>query len=80
MNYLELQQKILPELHLLATKAGVENPKELAKDHLVLAILEKNALEHDQTLAQGYLEISEDGYGFLQDSLLTPESDRKSVV
>ena len=78
MNYLELQQKILPELHLLATKAGVENPKELAKDHLVLAILEKNALEHDQTLAQGYLEISEDGYGFLQDSLLTPES--RSVI
>ena len=78
MNYLELQQKILPELHLLATKAGVENPKELAKDHLVLAILERNALEHDQTLAQGYLEISEDGYGFLQDSLLTPES--RSVI
>ncbi len=78
MNYLELQQKILPELHLLATKAGVENPKELAKDHLVLAILEQDAVQHDQTLAQGYLEISEDGYGFLQDSLLTPES--RSVI
>ncbi len=78
MNYLELQQKILPELHLLATKAGVENPKVLSKDALVLAILEKNALEADQTLAQGYLEISEDGYGFLQDSLLTPES--RSVI
>ncbi len=78
MNYLELQQKILPELHLLATKAGVENPKELTKDHLVLAILEQDAVQHDQTLAQGYLEISEDGYGFLQDSLLTPES--RSVI
>jgi transcription termination factor Rho len=78
MNYLELQQKILPELHLLATKAGVENPKELPKDSLVLRILEKNALEEGQTLAQGYLEISEDGYGFLQDSLLTPES--RSVI
>jgi transcription termination factor Rho len=78
VNYLELQQKILPELHLLATKAGVENPKVLSKDNLVLAILEKNALEADQHLAQGYLEISEDGYGFLQDSLLTPES--RSVI
>jgi transcription termination factor Rho len=78
MNYLELQQKILPELHLLATKAGVENPKELPKDALVLRILEKSALEDGQTLAQGYLEISEDGYGFLQDSLLTPES--RSVI
>ena len=78
MNYLELQQKILPELHLLATKAGVDNPKELTKDQLVLAILEQDAVQHDQTLAQGYLEISEDGYGFLQDSLLTPES--RSVI
>ncbi len=74
MNYLELQQKILPELHLLATKAGVENAKDLEKEALVLAILEKHALEDGYSLAQGFLEISEDGYGFLQDSLLTPES------
>ncbi len=74
MNYLELQQKILPELHLLATKAGVENAKDLEKEALVLAILEKHALEDGFSLAQGFLEISEDGYGFLQDSLLTPES------
>jgi transcription termination factor Rho len=74
MNYLELQQKILPELHLLATKAGVENAKDFEKEALVLAILEKHALEDGYSLAQGFLEISEDGYGFLQDSLLTPES------
>jgi transcription termination factor Rho len=74
MNYLELQQKILPELHLLATKAGVENAKDFEKEALVLAILEKHALEDGFSLAQGFLEISEDGYGFLQDSLLTPES------
>jgi transcription termination factor Rho len=74
MNYLELQQKILPELHLLATKAGVENAKDLEKEALVLAILEKHAQGDGFSLAQGFLEISEDGYGFLQDSLLTPES------
>ena len=44
----------------------------------MLAILEQDAVQHDQTLAQGFLEISEDGYGFLQDSLLTPES--RSVI
>jgi transcription termination factor Rho len=74
VNYLELQQKILPELHLLATKAGVDNAKDLEKEALVLAILEKNATTDGYSLAQGFLEISEDGYGFLQDSLLTPES------
>jgi transcription termination factor Rho len=78
MTFLELQNKLLAELHLMAGKAGVENPKELTRDALVLAILAKNAEGDGQSLAQGFLEISEDGYGFLQDSLLTPES--RSVI
>lgn len=78
MTFLELQHKLLAELHLMAGKAGVENPKELSRDALVLAILAKNAEGDGQSLAQGFLEISEDGYGFLQDSLLTPES--RSVI
>jgi transcription termination factor Rho len=78
MTYQELQTKILPELHFLATKLGVENPKKLRKEELVLAIMKASARADGLNLAQGYLEISPDGYGFLQDSLLSAES--RSVI
>ncbi|HWG85925.1 MAG TPA: transcription termination factor Rho [Deinococcales bacterium] len=74
MNYQELQTKILPELHLMAARVGVDNYKKLAKDDLVMAILASQAEQEGLRLAQGYLEISPDGYGFLQESLLTADS------
>ena len=77
-NYHELQGKILPELHLIAAKVGVENYRKLDKDALVLAIMEREAETEGQQLARGYLEIAEDGYGFLRDNLLAPES--RSVI
>ncbi|AWN23132.1 transcription termination factor Rho [Deinococcus irradiatisoli] len=70
----ELQQKILPELHLIAAQVGIENYRKLKKDALALAILERQAEREGQTLARGYLEISPDGYGFLQGDLLDPSS------
>ncbi|AZI42036.1 transcription termination factor Rho [Deinococcus psychrotolerans] len=70
----ELQQKILPELHLIAAQAGIENYRKLKKDALSLAIMERQAEREGQTLARGYLEISPDGYGFLQGDLLDPSS------
>ena len=78
MNYLELQSKILPELHLMAAKAGLEGYKGLAKDALVLSILEHDAESEGHRFARGFLEISEDGYGFLQENLLSTES--RSVI
>jgi transcription termination factor Rho len=78
MNYQELQTKILPELHLMAARVGVDNYKKLRKDELVLAILASQAQAEGLRLAQGYLEISPDGYGFLQENLLTTES--RSVI
>jgi transcription termination factor Rho len=78
MTYQELQTKILPELHLLAAKVGVENYRKLEKNDLVMAIMERNAESEGMRLARGFLEISEDGYGFLQESLLAPES--RSVI
>ena len=78
MNFLELQSKILPELHLMAAKAGLDGYKGLNKDHLVLAILEHDAQAEGHRFARGFLEISEDGYGFLQENLLSTES--RSVI
>uniref|UniRef100_UPI00384D32E5 transcription termination factor Rho n=1 Tax=Deinococcus detaillensis TaxID=2592048 RepID=UPI00384D32E5 len=74
MPFHELQQKILPELHLIAAQAGIENYRKLKKDALSLAIMERQAEREGQTLARGYLEISPDGYGFLQGDLLDPSS------
>ncbi|UWX65620.1 transcription termination factor Rho [Deinococcus rubellus] len=74
MPFYELQQKILPELHLIAAQAGIENYRKLKKDALALAIMERQAEREGQTLARGFLEISPDGYGFLQGDLLDPSS------
>ncbi len=66
----ELQQKILPELHLLAAELGIENYRKLKRDALALAIMEHQADAEGQILARGFLDISADGYGFLQSDLL----------
>ena len=74
LPYHELQQKILPELHLIAAGYGIENYRKLKKDALALAIMEHQAQAEGQVLARGFLEISPDGYGFLQSDLLDPQS------
>lgn len=74
LPFQELQEKILPELHLLAAGLGIENYRKLKKDALALAIMEKQADAEGQSLARGYLDITSDGYGFLQADLLDPAS------
>nr|WP_218915648.1 transcription termination factor Rho [Deinococcus maricopensis] len=74
MPFHELQAKILPELHLIAANLGIENYRKLKKDALSLTILERQADREGQVLARGYLDISPDGYGFLQRDLLDAES------
>ncbi|CAN5871911.1 hypothetical protein BH24DEI2_BH24DEI2_18330 [soil metagenome] len=69
LNYRDLQSKILPELHLLALEVGVEDYRKLPKDELAVLILERSAESEGLKLVKGYLEISSDGYGFLQESL-----------
>nr|WP_211238224.1 transcription termination factor Rho [Deinococcus pimensis] len=78
MKFQDLQSKILPELHLIAAGLGIDNYRKLKKDALALAILEKQAAGAGQQLARGYLEISPDGYGFLQENLL--DADSRSVL
>ena len=78
LNYRDLQAKILPELHLLAIEVGLSDYRQLSKDELSVAILERAAEAEGLRLVKGYLEISSDGYGFLQESLL--QNNTRSVI
>jgi transcription termination factor Rho len=78
LNFRDLQGKIVPELHLLAKEVGLESFREMAKDDLVQAILERSTEAEGLRLVRGYLEISSDGYGFLQESLL--QNNTRSVI
>ena len=79
LNYRDLQAKILPELHLLAKEVELSDYRQMSKDELAVAILERSAESEGLRLVKGYLEISSDGYGFLQDSLLQNET-RQVIV
>jgi len=79
LSYQELSSRILPELHLLAAEAGIPNYKKLSKDELVMLLLSQEATEEGLVIAKGYLEISQDGYGFLQEDLYNMDS-RTAIV
>ena len=79
LTYQELASKILPELHLLAQEAGIEGYKRMKKDQLIMALLERQTQGAGLRLVKGYLEISQDGYGFLTENLHNLES-RVAIV
>ncbi len=78
LSFPELSKKILPELHLLAAQYEIPNYRKMKKDELVMALLERGAADEGTQLAKGYLEISPDGYGFLQDNIYNLDS--RSVI
>ncbi len=78
LNFRELHSKILPELHLLAKEVQLEDYRQMSKEDLVVAILERSSESEGLRLVRGYLEISSDGYGFLQESLL--QNNTRSVI
>src|SRR5690625_2271511 len=78
LSFRDLRQKIVPELQLLAREVGVEDYRQMKKDELAIAILERSAELDGLRVIQGFLEISSDGYGFLQESLL--QNDTRSVI
>lgn len=78
LSYQDLAGKILPELHLIAARAGIEDYKKLRKDDLVMALMEQEASDEGLKLSRGYLEIGPDGYGFLQENLYAMDS--RSVI
>ncbi len=78
LNFRDLQSKIVPELHLLAKEVGLDDYRQMTKDELAVAILERASEAEGLRLVRGYLEISSDGYGFLQESLL--QNNTRSVI
>ncbi len=78
VNFRDLQAKVLPELHLMAKEVGLEDYRQLEKDELVVAVLGRATEQEGLRLVKGYLEISSDGYGFLQESLL--QNNTRSVI
>src|SRR5699024_5278827 len=65
-------------LQLIAKEVGLEEFRQMKKEALVLAILERSAEQEGLKLVQGYLEISSDGYGFLSQELL--QNNTRSVI
>ncbi|MAZ53786.1 MAG: transcription termination factor Rho [Trueperaceae bacterium] len=78
MNFKDLQSKILPELHILAKEMDLKDYRKMDTDELVISILELSVEGEGLKLVKGYLEISSDGYGFLQESLL--QNNTRSVI
>ena len=78
LSFKDLQSKIVPELHLLAKEVDLKEYRRMSKDELAVAILERSAVSEGLKLVNGYLEISSDGYGFLQQSLL--QNSSRSVI
>ena len=79
LTYQELASKILPELHLLAQEAGIEGYKRMTRDQLIMSLRARQTQGEGLRLVKGYLEISQDGYGFLTENLHNLES-RVAIV
>jgi transcription termination factor Rho len=74
MNISELETKTREELLAYAKEAGVSGISTLKKDDLVLKLLQANAEQQGYTFRGGILELMGDGYGFLRQPNLRPDS------
>jgi len=74
MNISELETKTREELLTYAKEAGVSGISTMKKDDLVLKLLQVNAEQQGYTFRGGILEIMNDGYGFLRQPSLRPDS------
>ena len=75
MNISELETKTKEELLAYAKDAGVSGISTMKKDDLVLRLLQANAEQQGYTFRGGILEIIGDGYGFLRQPNLRPDSN-----
>jgi len=68
-NFIYVQDlRLLPDkdLFLFAEEAGIENPQSILKQDLIFALLKKMARMEGIIVAEGILEILQDGFGFLR--------------
>ena len=66
LNLIELQEKSMQELTLMANELGVEAVGAINKQNLVYEILKANAEKSGLMYGGGVLEILGDGFGFLR--------------
>lgn len=75
MNITELETKTREELLADAKELGISGVSALKKEDLVLRLLQANAEQQGYSFRGGILEIMGDGYGFLRQTNLRPDSN-----
>ncbi len=65
----ELQKMNTPELHIIATREGLDNLSGLTKQDLIFRILRDRVESSGLLFGEGVLEILPDGFGFLRSPL-----------
>jgi transcription termination factor Rho len=75
MNITELEVKTREELMNMAKERGLTGLSNLKKEDLVLRLLQANAEQQGYSFRGGILEIMNDGYGFLRQNNLHPNSN-----
>jgi transcription termination factor Rho len=74
MNITELETKTREELLAHAKEIGITGISTLKKEDLVLRLLQANAEQQGYTFRGGILEVMGEGYGFLRQPSLRPDS------
>ncbi|UCG82656.1 MAG: transcription termination factor Rho [Dehalococcoidia bacterium] len=74
MNIAELETRTREELLAHAKEIGITGVSTMKKEDLVLRLLQANAEQQGYTFRGGILEIMGDGYGFLRQTNLRPDS------
>ena len=74
MNITELETKTREELLAYAKELGVSGVSALKKEELVLRLLQANAEQQGYSFRGGILEIIGEGFGFLRQTSLRPDS------
>jgi len=74
MNIAELETRTREELLAHAKEIGITGVSTMKKEDLVLRLLQANAEQQGYTFRGGILEIMNDGYGFLRQTNLRPDS------
>ncbi|MEE8373896.1 MAG: transcription termination factor Rho, partial [Dehalococcoidia bacterium] len=74
MNIVELETKTKDELLVSAKELGITGVTTLKKEEIVIRLLQANAEQQGYSFRGGILEIMNDGYGFLRENSLRPET------
>ncbi len=74
MNIAELDTKTKEELLVSAKELGITGVTTLKKEEIVIRLLQANAEQQGYSFRGGILEIMNDGYGFLRENSLRPET------